>query len=113
MIKQKEKHKKPPKRTPKTESIMKLVILSALTLRKKCPCSELFWSAFSCIWTEYGEILSISPYSVRLRENADQNNSEYGYFSSSIRKWSKLIACQKFNFEVIDLVIRMRKFPKN
>ena len=24
------------------------------TLRKKCPYSELIWSVFSCIWTEYG-----------------------------------------------------------
>ena len=29
------------------------------TLRKKCPYSELFRSAFSRIWTEYGEIRSI------------------------------------------------------
>ena len=29
-----------------------------------------FWSVFSSIWTEYGEILRISPYSVRTRENA-------------------------------------------
>ena len=49
------------------------------TLRKKCPYSELFWSAFSRIRTEYGEMRSISPYSVRMRENADQNNSEDGY----------------------------------
>ena len=35
------------------------------------------------IWTEYGEILFISPYSVRMRENADQNNSEYGHFLRS------------------------------
>ena len=27
--------------------------------------------------------LGISPYSVRMRENADQNNSEYGPFSRS------------------------------
>ena len=26
---------------------------------------------------------SISPYSVRMRENTDQNNSEYGHFSRS------------------------------
>ena len=32
-------------------------IKSNITLRKKCPYSELFWSAFSRIWTEYGEIL--------------------------------------------------------
>ena len=29
------------------------------------------------------EILCISPYSVRMRENADQNNSEYGHFLHS------------------------------
>ena len=45
--------------------------------------SEFFWSVFSCIQTEYGEIRSICPYSVRMRENTDQKNSEYGYFSLS------------------------------
>ena len=49
-------------------------------LWEKCPYSELFWSAFFGIRTEYVEILRISPYSVRMRENADQNNSEYGHF---------------------------------
>ena len=39
-------------------------------LSKKCRYSELFWSAFSRIWTEYGEMLRISPYSVRMGENA-------------------------------------------
>ena len=55
-----------------------------MALRKKCPYTELFRSAFSCIRTEYGEIWSISPYSVRMRENADQNNSELGHFSRSV-----------------------------
>ena len=58
------------------------------TLREKCLYSELFWSAFSSIWTEYGEILRISPYSVRMRENADQNNSEHGHFLRSGTLWS-------------------------
>ena len=31
-----------------------------------------FWSVFSRIRTEYGEILHISPYSVRMWENTDQ-----------------------------------------
>ena len=54
------------------------------TLRENCPYLELFWSAFSHIRTEYGEIRSIiSPYSVRMRENAYQNNSEYGHFLRS------------------------------
>ena len=38
---------------------------------------------FSRIRTECGEIRSISPYSVRMRENADQNNSEYSHFLRS------------------------------
>ena len=55
-----------------------------LALRKKCPYLQLFWSVFSRIWTEYGEVLRISPYSVRMRENTDQNNSEYEYFLRSV-----------------------------
>ena len=50
------------------------------SLREKCPYSEFFWFVFACIWTEYGEIWSISPYSVRMRENTDQKNSEYERF---------------------------------
>ena len=49
-------------------------------MRKKCPYLELFWSKFSRMLTEYGEVLRISPYSVRIRKNADENNSEYGHF---------------------------------
>ena len=40
-----------------------------------------FWSVFSRIRDEYGEIWSISPYSVQMQENTDQKNSEYRYFS--------------------------------
>ena len=58
-------------------------------LRKKRPCLELFWSVFSRIRTEYGEILRISPYSVRMRENTDQNNSEYGHFLHSEKTQKK------------------------
>ena len=56
----------------------------SITLRKKCPYSKLFWSVFSRIRTEYREIRSISPYSVQMRENTDQNNSNYGHFSCSV-----------------------------
>ena len=59
-------------------------IFTTLALREKCPYSELFWSVFSHIWTEYGEIQSISPYSVQMRENTDQNNSEYGHSLLSV-----------------------------
>ena len=47
------------------------------TLRKKCPCSELLWSAFSHIRTEYGDL---HIHSIRMRENVNKNNSEYEHF---------------------------------
>ena len=49
-----------------------------LSLREKCPYSEFLFSKFSRIWTKYRKILRISPYSVRMWENTDQKNSEYG-----------------------------------
>ena len=52
-------------------------------LCKKCPYSEFFWSVFPRIWTGYEEIRSISPYSVKTRENTDQKHFEYGHFSRS------------------------------
>ena len=56
-----------------------------IVLRRKCPYSELFWSVCFRIRTEIvSEMFRISPYSVRMRENADQNNSEYGHFSHSV-----------------------------
>ena len=49
------------------------------TLCEKCWNSEFFWSVFSSFGLNT-EIRSISPYSVRLRENKDQKNSEYRNF---------------------------------
>ena len=52
------------------------------SLRKMCLFSKLFWSVCSRIWTEYGESC-ITLYSVRMRENTDQNNSQFEHFSRS------------------------------
>ena len=43
-----------------------------------------FLVVFSCIRTEYGEILGISPYSVEMRENTCQGNCQYGHFAAGI-----------------------------
>ena len=51
-----------------------------------------FWSVFSRIRTEYGEIRSISPYSVRMRENTDQKELRiWTLFTQCILKvlWSR------------------------
>ena len=61
---------------------------SLISLPKKCPYSSLFWSIFSRIRTEYAEILPISPYSVRMKYNTNQNNPEYGQFLRSVFKSS-------------------------
>ena len=37
--------------------LLAIMDLCQLPLREKCPYSEFFWSIFSRIWTEYGEIL--------------------------------------------------------
>ena len=66
-----------------------------ILLREKCPYSELFWPVFCSIRTEYG-----APYSVGMRENADQNNSEYGHFLRSILLIGFMVAFrQQFYWE--------------
>ena len=47
-----------------------------------------FWSIPSRIWTEYGKILRISPYSVQMRENTDQKK---------LRNWTLLAQCHPPN----------------
>ena len=67
----------------KLELIKRRSFENFYSLREKRQYSDLFWSEFFCIRTKYGEILRISPYSVRMWENEDQNNSEYGHFLRS------------------------------
>ena len=42
-----------------------------------CPSTEFCWSVFSRIPTEYVDIRSISPYSVRIQKNTDQKKTPY------------------------------------
>ena len=71
-----------------------------------CSDSRLFWSVFSRIRTEYREILRISPYSVRMRENTDQNNSEYGHFLRSVKTVYK---CDTLRYLVPFVQFKKRK----
>ena len=50
------------------------------------------------IRTEYGEVLRISPYSVRMRENTDQNNSEYRHSSRSVERSETVSFIPKMHF---------------
>ena len=61
-------------------------------LSKNCPYLEFFQSVFSRIWSEYGNVYSKFLYSVQMRVNTDQKNSEYGHFSrSACMKWADKI----------------------
>ena len=46
--------------------------------REKCPCSEFFWSVFSCSQTGYGRE------KLQMWENADQKKSEYRHVLCSV-----------------------------
>ena len=54
--------------------------MQAKILREKCPNTEILWSVFSRILTEYGDLRK-SPYSVQTRENTDYKKSLFAHFS--------------------------------
>ena len=57
-----------------------------------------FWSAFSCIWTEYVDLLRKSSYLARIQENTDQKllriwtlfRQRFFFFSYQAALWSKV-----------------------
>ena len=49
----------------------------------KSVCIQSYSAVFSRSRTEYEDIQSISPYSVQMREETDQNNSKCGHFLRS------------------------------
>ena len=53
------------------------------------------------------DILCISPYSVRMQENTDQNNFEYGHFSRSKNYWRmKIGASDCYRKKLVSLLCK-------
>ena len=114
-------------KTPSKKAFILYQTLHATTAGK-CPNSELFWSAFSRIRTEYRKILRITPYSFRMRENADQNNSGCRHFlysaqfnkifyqhlqeSLATQKQPSLGALVKRSSESMQQIYRRKLMPK-
>ena len=52
-----------------------------------------FWCAFSCTRTEYGDLLRISPYSIRVQENTDLKKlpiwTLFKQWNNTINDWSE------------------------
>ena len=57
---------------PAYQPIPSTFLYDDLHCMKSFQVRSFFWSVFSCIRTEYGDLLSKSPYSVRMQENTDQ-----------------------------------------
>ena len=89
------------------------------SLRKKCPYLELFWSAFFSHFPVFGLILCISPYSVRMRENARKmlnrtNPNTYTFYTVFVstdkrrqpaRMFPKLASLKKATFKSICIIL--------
>ena len=60
------------------------------SLHEMYPYTQFFWSVFSHIRTEYGEILPISPYSVRMREKirTRKSTSTHNFYTVVPCYWS-------------------------
>ena len=77
----------------KKENMINLILLGLLSVIqvffrlflvhyvKSAQVRRFFWSLFSHSRTEYGEIRSISPYSVRIWKMRTRKNSIFGHFS--------------------------------
>ena len=79
-----------------------------ITLRKKCPYSELFWSAFfphfPAFWLNTESVFGLNA--GKCGKNADQNNSEHGHFISSAMLCF-VISFQLFshNYQTLNIII--------
>ena len=69
--------------TPENKSCLQKGQLNFLLTSWKVSVFGVILVRFFRIRTKYGEIPRIFLYLVRMRENADQNNSEYGHFIRS------------------------------
>ena len=71
------------------DDLLRIIMLNMrmIALCEKCPNTEFFWSVFSHIQTEYGEILHISPYSVRMQKNKDQKELRIWTLFTQCRCW--------------------------
>ena len=86
-----------------------LSLLFCYSLHEKCTYSESFMSVFSRIRTKYGEILSISPYSFRMQENADQETPNTDTFHAVIISTLTIIIIFIINFVAFFTVIQRSK----
>ena len=69
------------------ENVIKFILLFNFHCLKSVQIWSFFWSVFFCIWTEYGDLRSKSPYSVRIQNNTDQKK---------LRIWTLFTQCSVY-----------------
>ena len=78
---------------------------------KKRSYNDLFGVILVSIFPHLDWILRVSPYSVQMRENKDQNNSEYGHFLRSGGSiWRE---CNTFYLRLSQLIFEKRNLSKS
>ena len=75
-----------------------LWLLCFVSPREKCQYSEFVLSTFSCISTEYFEIVPISPYSVKMQENTDQKKLRIPTLFTQCVFWLVLLFAAQYQF---------------
>ena len=65
-----------------------------------------FWSVFTYIWTEYGDLLRKSPCSVQMQKIRSRKNSVFGHFSRSSCIQNKTFTCNCRGSPLFDELVR-------
>ena len=63
--------------------LLEYISVIFISLGENCLYSEFFWSLFSCIWTDYGEIVHIFLHSVQMRTRKVSNTEVFQAISTS------------------------------
>ena len=83
--------------------------MEKIRLVKTVQIRSFFWSVFSCILTEYQDLLRKSPYSVRIQENTDQKKRRsWSLFTQWLERAFPLLPFNYF-LENYTLEIQRRK----
>ena len=96
-----------------------LIVSSLLSevLLEKCPNTDFFWSVFSCIRTEYGDLRSKFPHSARMQKIMDQKKLRirtlFAHLDAGVMYIFEMFVdnCEFFKITVMTLMSVSKKEP--
>ena len=96
---------------------MNLSSLLSEVLLEKCPNTDFFWSVFSCIRTEYGDLRSKFPHSARMQKIMDQKilriRTLFAHLDAGVMYIFEMFVdnCEFFKITVMTLMSVSKKEP--